>query len=138
LTQHKQFRKMNLIVDNMESLLFEAHKTKGWQWVSEEPLWVTWPMEKFGAVLPFEQLTTSFDWLIYVVSSISEILTPYHRSLDTHIHLVSTLRLHSSPFETSQIAISEWVAQRDLQENGWTARWEDLCAAEIEGWDRSS
>jgi len=39
---------MNIVIDNMESLLYEAHKTKGWKWVQEEPLWVTWPMEKFG------------------------------------------------------------------------------------------
>jgi hypothetical protein len=36
------------IVDNLESILSEAHKMKGWQWCSSEPLWVTWPLEKFG------------------------------------------------------------------------------------------
>jgi hypothetical protein len=41
----------------MESLLFEAHKTKGWKWVQEEPLWVTWPLEKFGR-LPWESCTS--------------------------------------------------------------------------------
>jgi hypothetical protein len=39
---------MNAIIENMETLLYEAHKVKGWQWVHDEPLWVTWPLEKFG------------------------------------------------------------------------------------------
>lgn len=47
--QRKQFQKMNSIVDNMEALLADAHKAKGWHWVSLEPMWTSWPMEKFGA-----------------------------------------------------------------------------------------
>lgn len=47
--QQKQFRRLNTVVENLETLLFDAHKTKGWQWVHQEPMWVTWPMEKFGA-----------------------------------------------------------------------------------------
>jgi hypothetical protein len=39
---------MNIVIENMEAVLFESHQVKGWQWVHEEPLWVTWPMEKFG------------------------------------------------------------------------------------------
>ena len=42
------FRRMNTVVDNMESLLIEAQKTKGWKWVDEEPMWLTWSLEKFG------------------------------------------------------------------------------------------
>jgi hypothetical protein len=40
---------MNSIIDGMEALLADAHKAKGWQWVYSEPMWTTWPMEKFGA-----------------------------------------------------------------------------------------
>lgn len=39
---------MNALVDNMETVLFEAHKTKGWQWVEQEPLWTTWSLSKFS------------------------------------------------------------------------------------------
>jgi hypothetical protein len=39
---------MNVVIENMEAVLFEAHKVKGWKWATEEPLWVTWPLEKFG------------------------------------------------------------------------------------------
>jgi hypothetical protein len=46
--QRKQFQKMNNAVDNMEQVLYEAHKVKGWQWVHEHPLWVTWSLEMFG------------------------------------------------------------------------------------------
>jgi len=33
----------------MEALLADAHKAKGWHWVSAEPMWTSWPMEKLGA-----------------------------------------------------------------------------------------
>ena len=46
--QRKQFHKMNSAIDNMEQVLFEAHKAKGCQWVHEHPLWVTWSLETFG------------------------------------------------------------------------------------------
>jgi hypothetical protein len=46
--KRKQFRRMNAVIDGMEALLIEAHKAKGWHWVSDEPLWVTWSLEKFG------------------------------------------------------------------------------------------
>jgi len=39
---------MNNIIDNLEAVLIEADKAKGWKWVSEEALWVTWSLEKFG------------------------------------------------------------------------------------------
>ncbi|KAG9041394.1 hypothetical protein FS837_012324 [Tulasnella sp. UAMH 9824] len=48
LRLHKQFRKMSGLVDAVESLVIEAAKTKGWTWVSEEPLWFTWSLERFG------------------------------------------------------------------------------------------
>lgn len=50
-SQHKQFQKMNNVIDNLEAVLVDAHKVKGWQWVHEEPLWVTWSLEAFGKFL---------------------------------------------------------------------------------------
>ena len=38
-------------MDNLEELVTEAHKAKGWMWVSQEPLWTTWTIEKFGTIL---------------------------------------------------------------------------------------
>ncbi|KAJ7093200.1 hypothetical protein C8R44DRAFT_401319 [Mycena epipterygia] len=112
----KQFRRMNSVIDSMEALLVEAHKTKGWHWVSEEPLWVTWSLEKF-------------------VSSVPDLLIPYHRSLDTHLELVDILRSHSVSFEDARDALAKWAEQPWLEDNGWDAEWEDLCAAEVERWD---
>ncbi|KAL6309024.1 hypothetical protein BKA93DRAFT_724153 [Sparassis latifolia] len=111
----KQFAKMNNLVDSIEAILFEAHKVKGWEWV-QDPLWVTWSLEKF-------------------VSSVPEILIPYHRSLEMHIELVDTLRSHDVTFEASRYAIAQWVAQPHLEEGSWDAQWEDLCAAEIDRWN---
>ena len=48
LEQQKQFTRMTAVVDNLESVVYEAHKTKGWKWVQEEPLWCTWTLERFG------------------------------------------------------------------------------------------
>ncbi|KAH7914670.1 hypothetical protein BJ138DRAFT_1078982 [Hygrophoropsis aurantiaca] len=112
----KQFRRMNAVIDNMEDILYEASKNKGYQWCCEEPLWVSWPLEKF-------------------VSCISDIIIPYHRSLDMHINLLDTLRTHSVSFEASRHAISQWVDQPCLQEAEWDTTWEDLCAVEVERWD---
>ncbi|KAH7926289.1 hypothetical protein BV22DRAFT_1009331 [Leucogyrophana mollusca] len=112
----KQFRRMNVVIDNMEAILFEAHRTKGYQWCQEEPLWVSWPLEKF-------------------VSSIPEIIIPYHRSLVMHNDLVDVLRSHNVTFEVSRDAIAKWVDQPFLQDDGWDAKWEDLCAVEVERWD---
>ncbi|KAA1474887.1 hypothetical protein DENSPDRAFT_394263 [Dentipellis sp. KUC8613] len=112
----KQFQKMNAAVDAMERLLADAHKTKGWAWVHEEPLWVTWTLEKF-------------------VTRIPDILHPYHRSLRLHGELVNSLRSHSVSFEVSRDAMARWVEQPWLEEDGWDGKWEDLCSAEIERWD---
>ncbi|KAJ7197197.1 hypothetical protein GGX14DRAFT_471779 [Mycena pura] len=114
----KQFRRMNAVIDGMEALLIEAHKTKGWQWASEEPLWVTWSLEK-------------------LVSSIPSLLIPYHRSLNTHLELVDILRSHSVSFEDARDALAKWADQPWLEDDGWEAVWEDLCAAEVEKWNIS-
>lgn len=45
---------MGAVVDNLEALYHEAQKTKGPKWCKEEPLWLSWSLEKFGScfVLP--------------------------------------------------------------------------------------
>ncbi|KAF8163139.1 hypothetical protein B0H34DRAFT_309315 [Crassisporium funariophilum] len=112
---HKQFYKINNAVDNLELVLYDAHKVKGWQWIQEEPLWTTWPLEKF-------------------VTRIAELLQPYHRSLNLHIELVEVLRSHSISFEDSRDAVNKWVEQPWLEDAGWKAVWEDICEAEVERW----
>lgn len=39
---------MNSVIDNLEAVLIDATKVKGWKWVQQEPLWVTWSLENFG------------------------------------------------------------------------------------------
>ncbi|KAI0313626.1 hypothetical protein OF83DRAFT_1140487 [Amylostereum chailletii] len=112
----KQFAKMVALVDGLEAVVAEAHKTKGWAWVHSEPLWTSWSLEKFA-------------------TSISSILHPYRRSLDQHIELANTLRPHSASFEVSRDAITSWVEEPWLEEDGWDAKWEDLCLTEIDRWD---
>lgn len=110
----------------------ETCKSKGWKWVHEEPLWITWSLEKLGR---FGQQLFDRTRLIALVTSISDIVIPYHRSLHSHIGIVDTLRSHSVSYEDSKDAVNTWVAQPWLQEDGWKARWEDICSAEVEGWE---
>jgi len=65
---------------------------------------------------------------------VPEILIPYHRSLQTHTDLVNILRKHSVSFEDSRDAIEKWATQPELEELGWSAKWEDLCAVEVDRW----
>jgi len=74
---------------------------------------------------------------VEIVTRIPEILRPYHRSLALHIELVDKLRKHSIGFERSREIINQWAAQPWLESAGWEAAWEDICEAEVEGWNRS-
>ncbi|PAV23554.1 hypothetical protein PNOK_0062200 [Pyrrhoderma noxium] len=112
----KQFSKLNLIMDNFEELVHEAHKLKGWAWVQSEPLWCTWTLERFATKMP-------------------DLLPPYHRSLQVHTEMVESLRSHSISFEESRKILAKWVAQTYLESDEWVAEWEDICAAEIERWN---
>lgn len=52
---------MSALVDALDALVGDAHRAKGWQWVASEPLWLSWPLEKFGtsgAFLNFGGLTS--------------------------------------------------------------------------------
>ncbi|KAF9001927.1 hypothetical protein BDQ17DRAFT_1243811 [Cyathus striatus] len=113
----RQFRKMNSVIDNMESILSEAEKAKGWKWVADEPLWVTWSLDKF-------------------VTRIPDVILPYHRSLAFCKDLTNKLCKHSLPFDDSRMIISQWMGQPWLEDAGWDAQWEELCAAEVERWDK--
>ncbi|KAF8201596.1 hypothetical protein BJ912DRAFT_945834 [Pholiota molesta] len=85
----KQFSRMNAVIDNLETVLIDASKVKGWQWVQQEPLWVTWSLENF-------------------VSRVPAIIKPYHRSLAMHTEIVDELRSHSITFEKSRDALNKW------------------------------
>jgi hypothetical protein len=65
----------------------------------------------------------------------ADVEPPYHRSLVLIKDIIDKLRSHSVTFEVSRDAISQWVEQPYLAEDGWEAKWEDLCAVEIERWD---
>lgn len=71
------------------------------------------------------------------VTSIADIVIPYHRSLNSNIEIITTLRNHSALFEESRDAVNKWIAQAWLQEDGWEAKWEDICDAEVERWENS-
>jgi hypothetical protein len=126
---------MNSIIDGMEALLADAHKAKGWHWVCSEPMWTTWPMEKFGAFDPKRHPAHSKSNTASPVTTISDILWPYRRSLELHAELLDTLRSHDTSFETSRKIANTWLERPHLEEDSWDAKWEDLCEVEIGRWD---
>jgi hypothetical protein len=75
------------------------------------------------------------SYSLSAVTRIPALLPPYHRSLRDYENMVETLRPHSISFEDSRALLARWVAQEWLEEDGWEARWEDLCAVEVDGWD---
>jgi len=124
---------MNSTVDAMEALLADAHKAKGWHWVCSEPMWTTWTMEKFGASITSVVVVRNITPLL-LVTSISDILWPYRRSLELHVELLDTLRSHDVPFETSRKVANTWVEQPHLEDDSWGAKWEALCEVEVDRW----
>jgi hypothetical protein len=56
---------MVVVVDNLEVVLVEAHNIKGWKWVHEQPLWLTWPLEKFGTSLPIHSIRKVIDYFAF-------------------------------------------------------------------------
>ncbi len=125
---------MNTVIDNMEGLVAEAHKNKGWQWVQHEPLWVTWSLNKFGMNSIVERCLPS---QVLPSDLYTRYLPAYHRELTTHKELVDALRSHSVSFDDSRNAITKWTEQPWIEVSGWEARWEDVCAAEIDRWEGS-
>ncbi|KAH8828544.1 hypothetical protein DL96DRAFT_1696836 [Flagelloscypha sp. PMI_526] len=113
----RQFQRMVQIVENFDQLLAEAHRTKGWDWVNETPLWLSWSLSRF-------------------VLSITDILPPYFRSLELHVELAVQLKSYSSlSFDESREIVASWVRQSEIEEANWDAFWEDVCEAEVEGWE---
>lgn len=124
---------MNAVIDNLETVLIDASKVKGWQWVQQEPLWVTWSLENFGKCIlrVYQEISSGVS---DPVSRVPAIIKPYHRSLAMHIEIVDELRSHSITFEKSRDALNKWVEQPWLEDAGWEAVWEDICEAEVERW----
>ena len=128
---------MTKIIRNLENLLHEVHKTKGWKFV-EEPLWVTWSLEKFGACEALfygaGDLLATITPRPSIVTKLPYILKPYRRSLEMHIELLEQLRPHDVTFDESRRIISLWQAQPHLAQGGWDVIWEDICAVEVDRW----
>lgn len=55
--------------------------------------------------------------------------------MELHVELLDTLRSHDVSFEISRKAANTWAEQPYLEEDGWDARWEELCQVEIDRWD---
>lgn len=91
-------------------------------------IWCVHPQQRHPR--PFGNITQ-----LLLVTSISDILWPYRRSLEQHIELLDTLRTHDVSFETSRKVANTWVEQPHLEDDGWDVRWEPLCEVEVDRWD---
>ncbi|KAF8303078.1 hypothetical protein DL93DRAFT_462189 [Clavulina sp. PMI_390] len=113
---NKCFKKLQSLVDAMETLHKDAINQKGVEWAAQ-PLWLTWSLRSFEARVP-------------------NIIHYHARSLARHTTLVKTLNNDSLPFDEAKAAIEEWAAQPDIKEGGWMARWEELCEVEVGRWEQ--
>lgn len=126
---------MNNIVDNLEELLVEANKMKGWSWCQNEAMWCTWSLEKFGAI-SFPSLSHEDSHPRHLaVTEIPELLKPYNRSLQHQTDTASLLKSHSLPFEESRRLVNQWSALVEIEADDWASEWEELCEAEIDRWN---
>jgi hypothetical protein len=84
-----------------------------------------------------ESILTLACWCLNITTAteMPSILPPYHRSLQDYEDMIERLRPHSVTFEEARAVMARWVAQEWLEEDGWEAKWEDLCDAEVDGWD---
>ena len=46
--QDKAITKMGMLLEQAEKIYFEAYRLQGWEFVLEEPLWLSWTLERFG------------------------------------------------------------------------------------------
>jgi hypothetical protein len=40
-----------MLLEQAEKVFFEAYRLQGWEFVLEEPLWLSWTLEHFGKAL---------------------------------------------------------------------------------------
>jgi len=106
-----QMQKMSTVVENIEVLINEAHRVKGWSWISSEPMWCSWPMEKF-----------------YL--SLLVLLPDFNRSLEEHKDAVLKLRSHDLSFDQSRGILQAWT---DQPSEGWDEL-DDMFSVEVQGW----
>jgi hypothetical protein len=92
-------------------------------------------MEKFGTYCYKLTWGARFRKQSPLVTSTSDILWPYRRSLELHVELLDTLRTHDVSFETARKTANTWVEQPCLEEDSWDANWEALCEVEVDRWD---
>ena len=69
------------------------------------------------------------------MTEISNILATHRRSLEEHAAIVEEVRSHDTPFAEAKEAVLRWAAPGVLEDEGWDARWEDLCDVEVDKWD---
>ena len=69
------------------------------------------------------------------VDKVPAIVVYYHRSLESHTHLVNVIEDDTLQFEKARDAIQLWASQPDLSEGGWMVEWEELCAVEVGRWE---
>ncbi|ORX34224.1 hypothetical protein BD324DRAFT_637164 [Kockovaella imperatae] len=94
--------KLSALIDQADKLFFEAHRTMGWQFVLEQPMWFSWTFETF-------------------VDSLSPLLSNHHTQL-AHLRVLSNqITDPQTSFENAKLALEQW---RDLAKGG--SRWQSV------------
>lgn len=71
----------------------------------------------------------------HAVTSMPNLLPPYHRSLQAQVEIVDSLRSHSLSYEESRGLVAKWGSQPHLEADSWVTEWEDICEVEIGRWN---
>ena len=129
--------KIGMLLEQAEKVFFEAYRLQGWEFVLEEPLWLSWTLEHFGKppfpILP--SVCACHPPVSYgTVNTLSPILTLHNDHLVALTQLSKIIASSETSFEDARLALERW---RDFAMRGerWNTvrEWEELVNIELGG-----
>lgn len=108
----KLLLKLNMLIDQAEKIYFEAFTKLGWEFVAEEPLWLTWTLQ-------------------YFINSLPRLFTVHNQHLATLTGLAEELKSSETSFDDARLTLEAW---RDFGYGGeryhLVREWEELVEIE--------
>jgi hypothetical protein len=123
-------------VDQAERIYFEAYRLQGAAWVVEEPLWLSWTLDRFGKsschlrIIRLQSVVTFADELS--VNSIPPLITLHNHHLAILTSLASIILNPETSFDDAKLTLERWA---DLsmggQRHAGVKEWEELVELEM-------
>jgi hypothetical protein len=131
--QEKALAKLVLLLEQAEKVFFDAYRTQGAEFVLQEPLWLSWTLEHFGASTYLSPCHTAAK-ADSTVNSLPPLLTAHNTQLILLTALSRTMVDPKTSFDDAKLALERW---RDLSIRGerWNIvrDWEELVDLEVTG-----